>query len=402
MAKRSAESALSRLQGRLREGPLADFERFSMSRSVPDDLASPGASMLYLGPAEHDELERTHRVLDADPRFEHLDRKLDEALWRFACQAALLRGANHVTDFVRQHAITPQRLRCFFPIEHLTVEAPHPFDPVLLLPVSHSDVPPPEMGFKLEPPVGAIAAVDVEGTHYGRMAERGAQGVDRALRFLRAAMRAGRFSEDQLRFRRGIGWSFGKNLAGWKRREDEAVAVKLTPDLAEELDKSILSNLAHQPTNDVQRQAAIALRWIERGMLATEQVESLLFYFFALEALLGEKSEKLKGRQLAFDRAMLSVARDGSFWNPNHVYDLYADVRSAAVHGKEPPELAPKTVRDFGWDVRNALEDYLAFAEARGLSRRGKLLEALRGHPLRDELRAHLTEFMDDAWNEVQ
>jgi len=156
-----------------------------------------------------------------------------------------------------------------------------------------------------------------------------------------------------------------------------------------------------EPQNDLQRQADLALRWIERGALATEPLEALLFFFFGLEALLGDKSEGLKARGLAFRRAMLSVATTEGFSHPERTYSLYEEVRSAAVHGSPPPAVTEDEVRRFGWDVRLALDEYLQFAQAQGVRRRGRLLAALEKHPKWDELAASLAEFGGGVWADL-
>jgi hypothetical protein len=106
----------------------------------------------------------------------------------------------------------------------------------------------------------------------------------------------------------------------------------------------------------------------------------LLYLFFALEALLGDKREGLKAPALAFRRALLSGVTRGSFADPGRVYDLYDGVRSAAVHGEEPPPVEHSEFRSFRWDVRRALNEFLQFAETCGATRRNELLRALYAH----------------------
>jgi hypothetical protein len=116
------------------------------------------------------------------------------------------------------------------------------------------------------------------------------------------------------------------------------------------------------PDSDIEKNAVVAVRWLERAMLAEVPLEALLFAFFALEALLGDRSESLKAHGLAYRRAMLSVAVQDSFAHPNRIYGLYDQVRSDAVHGNDLPALDDKEVRVFVWDVRVALGEYLRLA----------------------------------------
>lgn len=80
------------------------------------------------------------------------------------------------------------------------------------------------------------------------------------------------------------------------------------------------------------------MRWIEQAfVVGDKQLLELLFCFFALEALLGDKSDGLKAHALAFRRALLGSVVRGHFAHPNRLALLYDKVRPAAVHGSEPP-----------------------------------------------------------------
>jgi hypothetical protein len=54
-----------------------------------------------------------------------------------------------------------------------------------------------------------------------------------------------------------------------------------------------------EPSTDIDRKAGMALRWMEAASLSGDPLTALLFLFFALEALLGDKSEGLKAHGLA-------------------------------------------------------------------------------------------------------
>jgi len=45
--------------------------------------------------------------------------------------------------------------------------------------------------------------------------------------------------------------------------------------------------------------------WIDRSLVTPDQLVAMLFLFFALEAILGDKAEGLKSLGLAFRRSML-------------------------------------------------------------------------------------------------
>jgi hypothetical protein len=78
-------------------------------------------------------------------------------------------------------------------------------------------------------------------------------------------------------------------------------------------------------------------------MLATAPIDRLSYLFFALESLLGDTGE--------------------GFTHPSTTYWLYEKVRSAAVHGSEPPDVSEKDIGIFAWDVRKALDEYLRYGE---------------------------------------
>ena len=141
-----------------------------------------------------------------------------------------------------------------------------------------------------------------------------------------------------------------------------------------------VSRLEVKPKSDLARRVDLALRWMERAWLAGEPLIDLLYLFFALEALLGDRSEGLKGQRLAFRQAMLTAAVTGAFEHPNRTLFLYADVRSAAVHGSAPPEVDERTVRRVRWSFCRTLKHYLEYADAEGVNRRVDLLRRLEAH----------------------
>ena len=107
----------------------------------------------------------------------------------------------------------------------------------------------------------------------------------------------------------------------------------------------------------------------------------MLFLFFALEAILGDKSEDLKGRRLALRRAVLSHRMAGHFSLPYDTYLLYDKVRSTAVHGGSPPLVPARMLVGFAWDVRLALNEILEYARREGLSQPSRVIKALDNDP---------------------
>ncbi len=161
---------------------------------------------------------------------------------------------------------------------------------------------------------------------------------------------------------------------------------------------SPISKLAPEPRNDLERKAHLALTWIERALLANEPLAALLFLFFSLEAMLGDRSEKLKGHDLAFRQAMLSLATTGYMIHPSKTYLLYDGVRSAAVHGGDAPPLTWEVVTDFRATVLRAFNQYLEFALARRITTRARLLRVLDEHAERPALMDWLRAADADRW----
>jgi hypothetical protein len=106
----------------------------------------------------------------------------------------------------------------------------------------------------------------------------------------------------QLRFRLNEAHAFSNGAEGWSIRSDSAFELGLGEELVAIAVSQPVAALADKPSNDIERRADLATRWLERAGFASEPIEALLYLFFGLEALLGDKSEQLKGAALAFVR----------------------------------------------------------------------------------------------------
>ena len=374
----------------------------SMSGAIPPDLADADATWLSLGPAEGVAFEDAMAALEVDLRFEALSlgqgRPYRDALWRFACLCAMRPEEDHIEAFLAEHIVEPDERTCYFGVEALLVKAPVALPGVRLLPIDHEEVPPAEGRFTLDPPVGAVIAVPVTGSNLGRMRRRAEVPARHALRLLRLAIPANRFvSEYQLRFRLGDGYSFGPRLFGWETHADARWEIELVPELLDTIVESPLARLPAVPDTRLGRQAERALRWIDEATLSSDRVNAMLFGFFALEAMLGSRDLGLKAADLAFKRGLLSVAVSEHFADPERIRDLYAEVRSDAVHGGEPA-LREDEFRAFSADVRAALREYLELAEREGLLTRRAMIKYLLSHPDRPRLEEWLLGRDGDAW----
>jgi hypothetical protein len=249
-----------------------------------------------------------------------------------------------------------------------------------------------------------VLAVDVRGDDFNVMAARANIVAAHALRVLRIALRAHvDIANTQLRFRLSGSYAFGDRAAGWRRPPDAADDLGLDEDLIKLAMSQPVAAMPTEPITRIQKQADLALRWIERAMFDGEALVGLLYLFFALEALLGDSADKLKGHALAFRQTMLSHLVTGGFSHPTTTFLLYDQVRSGAVHGENPPAVSWNTTHRFGALVRQTLNEYLTYAKAEGLTRRSGLVRALERHPdvpsvvtwLRENGGSEWTPFLD-------
>jgi hypothetical protein len=390
LAKNSAvERALKELQ-RLMRMPAGPVDDWVMAGAVPrivrDKYGLPESQALSVNREERQALRTLEKALINDLGYEHLGDKAEEAVWRFACRCAFDKKTAFIADFVAEHFKQPDERICYIPVEYLKVSAEREFQGVRFLPVGSIEVTP-SPGFVTTAPVGAIAAVTTRGTDRQRMTERARHLVNHSLRVLRIALREHRGINDrQLRFRLGFSHSFGKDFTGWESPPDRAYELELDDSLISLAGEQEVAALGASPATDAQRKAHLAMRWMERARFTADPLVALLFLFFALEALLGDKSERLKAHALAFRQTMLSSVATGGFTDPNETLYLYDQVRSGAVHGEDAPPVDEDTADGLAWTVRLALAQYLKVARENGFTKRSQLLSFLNEHPDRPQL----------------
>lgn len=121
----------------------------------------------------------------------------------------------------------------------------------------------------------------------------------------------------------------------------------------------------------------VAMEWIERAAFAGDPLIETLYHFFGLEALLGDKSEGIKGPSLAFRQMILDHLVNGYFHDPGPTPLRYDEVRSAAVHGEHVETVSAAEANNFGIAVRHTLLGYLQLANENSWTKRSELLTAL-------------------------
>jgi hypothetical protein len=391
----AVEKALEELQRLVRQPAPAEPVGGFTSGQVPEELATPEATWLYLPPDESEALEVLRWLLPEDLRFEYMDKgERTEATWRFVCDAHFTRDKSHVEDFVAKHAREPMELTCFFPVLLLAVSEASTLQGARLIPAADVDLPAAMLGPDPRTTMASVIAVECSGTDYVRMSVRAAEVARHALRLLRTGLREEHFLPDrQLRFTLGESYWFSDGIGGWAAKSD--VGWPYEPD-AGALERAIARPIASLPlvgSSDIERCANRALQWFEQAQLAVDPLMEVLLLTFALEAILGRKSGKLKARELALRRAVLACKVTGNFTHPARFYLIYDKVRSVAVHGGEPPPVDRELIDAVAWDVRRALNEFLEFAEAEGLVKRARVLDALDSDPGIPEI---IERFMPD------
>lgn len=399
--KFSVENALQELQRLIRKHDPRGEELPVGSRNVDVPGAEPSKVLYSFFIDESEAVDRAAAALREDRRFEHLDDP-EKFTWEFADEAFVHEKGDRVSEFVTEHAREVLDRRCYLPIEYLKLTTAIELGRVRLLPLSDSELPeaqPP--WFLLDPPVGAVAVIEVSGTNGGRMADRARAEVRFELRKLRLGMRGmNLYHERQLRFRLNGSFAFDKGGQGWNRPDDSLFAAGLRPESLEKMNGEELFSLTTPPVTDLDRCAHRAAEWIERALLVNDSpLNALLYLFFAMESLLGDRGEGPKGHGLAARLAMLAHATESGFTHPNVTLFLYDQVRSSAVHGGDPPEVDWRTVSQLTWDVRDALNRYLRLAVREGLYRRGRLIQHLERHPDWPKLRERLLEYDPANWS---
>jgi hypothetical protein len=336
-----------------------------------------------------DALEVAEAALVEDQRFEHMKKRdIEDEVWSLACRSAKQPGQDHVAAFVEKYALEAQELTCFFPVEGLTLHREIDAFGVRLLPANAVDAPEfvghPDFAVQMD----SAVAVECSGTSNPAMMRRSREIAEHALRLLRVGLREHNMLIDrQLRFRLGRLHWFSDGSGGF-RSTAEGGSIELTDERLEVAVSQPIASLPARGGTGVEQSANRALAWFEKAQLETDLLNELLFLFFALEAILGDRSEGLKAEGLALRRAILSHKQTGSFTHPGRVYSLYEGSRSSAVHGEKVPDVAEDEVRKFSEDVRLAINEFLGYASAHDFVKRGRVLRALDADPVSAEIKA--------------
>jgi hypothetical protein len=353
------------------------------SRWLPRDFTEH--RMILITTTVREALDAAEQALRSDLRFEHLA-KPEDAVWRFACRCLLKRTGSHASRFVERHARTPQPVEVFYAVEHLTFVGQLAGDNVIFLKKDDTRIPLLMTPFSGSDSYDCVGVVTVTGTNTKNIAERARVMVELSLRRLRTALLgASSVSKEQLRFRVGATYATTDMGGGWRRPANDPFPLDLTPGLLPKVE-AVHHQLLMGAANDIEQRAAVAMEWIERAAFAGDPLVETLYLFFGLEALLGDKSEGIKGPALAFRQMVLDHVVNGQFNDPGPTLLRYDEVRSAAVHGENVDTVSAEEARDFSVAVTQALLGYLRLASENGWTKRRELLKALDSNVDRTDL----------------
>jgi len=384
-ASPAVRSALRALQGRVRQHPVRD--------ETVDTVLQNAAVAAARKAAEG--------AVAADERFEHLD-PAEDIIREFAAACATDRQTDHVEAFVVRHGQDASEQVCYFGVERLRVDQEATVAGTRLLPLDHPDIPTTNTLFKLDESIASVAAVPVTGTNKVRMAERARKLGEHALRVLRIALR----QQDrglhpmQLRFRLGSSHAFADGAGGWQIHDDVALPSGLPADLMAAVLATPVAGLP--PTaakKSINEKALLAVEWLDRAVFTPDPLVATLFRFFALEALLGDKSGGLKNGVLALRQMTLSEIANEYWFHPDDTFLQYDQVRSYAVHGEVAPAVTEQQAAEFAWTVRDTLDQYLAVAGKNGFTKRKQLPDLLDNYPKRREQIVWIREHCSPEWN---
>ncbi|WP_285247498.1 hypothetical protein [Pseudarthrobacter sp. efr-133-R2A-89] len=288
---------------------------------------------------------------------------------------------------------------CYIPIQFLSLSSEMLVLGVTFLPPDDERIPYKDQLDRFDKPVHSVAAIQVSGDTYEDMVEVARASASQALRKLRIAIGGMGFLEGQRRFRLGTSYTFDDGSRGWSIRDDAAHVTELNSWLAKAAETQALAALPEKPFTDIEKKAETALRWMERASLTGDATAAMLYLVFALESLLGDKSEGAKGHKLAFLQAALHAAQTGTFQPPEKTLLIYSELRSAAVHGEHLILPVTKSdVQNFSETLHQTLNLYLSYAAKHGLGRRGKLMSKLQQEPIIHDVREWLRANGGPGW----
>jgi hypothetical protein len=311
-ASPGVRQALRTLQGRIRQRPAGDE---TIVRTIRDTRREPAADLPLTG-GHLAAMKAADYAIAADERFEHLVPAKD-LIREFAEDCAADGQADHVKAFMECYGQDADTRVCYFGVESLRVSQAAAVAGIQVLPPDDPEIPDTNPLFKLDP-FASVAAVPVTGTNDVQMAARARKLAEHALRVLRIALRQNiGLHPEQLRFRLGASHAFAGGGGGWEMHGDVALLFDLPPDLTLILAAPVAGLPPTASRKSINEKALLAVEWLDRAVFTSDPLVATLFRFFALEALLGDASDRLKNGPLALRQMTLSRIATGYFRHPD-------------------------------------------------------------------------------------
>jgi hypothetical protein len=378
----TVEEDLRKIQNALRTARPEFGSEESVEGLRVTDPATGNSVLVALRASESALIRQIREALEGDMRFEYL-KKPEVQIAEFVADCVFRSKEASTNAFVATYAREPATRICYLPIESLKVVETLEVLGLTLLPPDDVSLPPAELLFDVRVPAGSVAKVSVVGADVTRMVERAREEVNHALRRMRVAFRAERaLSERQLRFRLGTTYVLDDgDVAGIRTREDIPWGLEVNQYLADLAAGQSIASAPAIPLTDIQRRIDVAIRWMERATFEPDRLLGILFLFFALESLIGEKTGELKAGALSFRQMMLSHIVDARFTNPITTFDLYQVTRSDTVHGEAISAVDESRYDQFSNVMLRTLEQYMEIANREGFTKRKQLRKYLDEHP---------------------
>ncbi len=337
-------------------------------------------------------------AIQADLRFEHLGEP-KRPLRDFASRAWHEPTSDTVHWFLREYARPVQTGLCFVSVEYLAVKQSRHVFGIDLLPLHDPRI---SSAVDIFGPRGrdrSVAMVEVRGTDPMMMGARAKLHVGHSLRLLRIALSDLRGIPDlQLRFRVGERFALEGGGGGWRLPDHAAGELELDDNLQSLVSDHIVGSIPMDPIPDALKRAALAAAWLERAQMTGDPLIAVLYQFFALEAILGQTSDKEKASPIAFRQAVLSSIVTGRFEHPDETWLLYDRVRSAAVHGSEAPLVDARLAQRHRGRVRRSLSGYLTLSRDQSLLRRATIIRHIELHEEAEKMAGWLRANGGDQW----
>lgn len=371
------------------------------SINLDNSLATKKIKNITFTRHESDLIYKTIDELILNEGFEYLHFDLKRHITELACRYVISKDAELFNKFIDEYYKEPENLNVYIPIEGLEAT-----DDVSIHQIKLRKFPIP--GLEINDNgyfegITTVAEVKVSGTDPKRMRDRALLIINYELKVLRVGLRGhNQIHDQQLRFRASKGWAIENGRIGWSDHNDTVYSLGISNQfLRDFVVEQPLYQVPFTPKTKLDRKMKLAIEWLDQSRLATDPLMRLLYDMFALETILGDKSEGLKARGLAFRRALLSTIAHGHYPDPSKVHRLYEQVRSYAVHGEEIKEFNEEDAKSFSWSVRKAVNEYLELVQANSFTRPQQVLNYLKKHDKHDELFDWLAK-IDSSWEEAR